>query len=158
MPGRNATGKKVCVMSLPPGPRLPGLLQGAAFVRDPIAFLERCRNRYGDRFTAAFPLVGRVVYVAAPGDVKRVFTGKPDLFHAGVANAQMFEPVVGRFSLLTLDESEHLRQRKLLLPPFHGDRMRAYEGIFADVAAREVERWPLGRPFALLAGMRRITM
>ena len=145
-------------MSLPPGPRVPGLLQGAAFVRDPIGFLERCRDRYGDRFTAAFPLVGTVVYVAHPDDVKQVFTGKPDHYYAGVANAKMFEPVVGRFSLLTLDENEHLRQRKLLLPPFHGDRMRAYEGIFADVAAREVQRWPLGEPFAMLASLRRITM
>jgi cytochrome P450 family 135 len=145
-------------MSLPPGPRLPRILQGAAFVRDPIGFLERCRDRYGDYFTAGFPLVGTVVYVADPADVKQIFTGKPDLFHAGVANAQMFEPVVGKHSLLTLDESDHLRQRKLLLPPFHGDRMRAYEGIFADVAAREVERWPLGRPFPIIDGMRRITM
>jgi cytochrome P450 len=145
-------------MSLPPGPRLPRVLQGAAFVRDPIGFLERCRDRYGEHFTAGFPLVGTVVYVAEPGDVKRIFTGKPELFHAGVANARMFEPVVGRFSLLTLDEDDHLRQRKLLLPPFHGDRMRAYEGIFADVAAREVDRWPLYRPFAIIEGMRRITM
>jgi len=145
-------------MSLPPGPRLPRVLQGAAFVRDPIGFLERCRDRYGDYFTAGFPLVGTVMYVAEPGEVKRVFTGTPELFHAGVANARMFEPVVGRFSLLTLDEGDHLRQRKLLLPPFHGERMRAYEGIFADVAAREVERWPLGRPFPIIDGMRRITM
>ena len=127
-------------------------------MRDPIGFLERCRDRYGDYFTAGFPLVGTVMYVAEPGEVKRVFTGTPELFHAGVANARMFEPVVGRFSLLTLDEGDHLRQRKLLLPPFHGERMRAYEGIFADVAAREVERWPLGRPFPIIDGMRRITM
>jgi cytochrome P450 len=145
-------------MSLPSGPRLPHVLQGAAFVRDPIGFLERCRDRYGDYFTAGFPLVGTVVYVAEPGAVKRVFTGGPELFHAGVANARMFEPVVGRFSLLTLDEGDHLRQRKLLLPPFHGDRMRAYEGMFADVAAREVERWPLGQVFPIIDGMRRITM
>src|SRR5947209_194386 len=145
-------------MSLPSGPRLPHVLQGAAFVRDPVGFLERCRDRYGDYFAAGFPLVGTVVYVAEPEDVKRVFTGKPELFHAGVANARMFEPVVGRFSLLTLDEGDHLRQRKLLLPPFHGDRMRAYEGMFADVAASEVERWPVGRPFPIIDGMRRITM
>jgi cytochrome P450 family 135 len=127
-------------------------------VRDPIGFLNRCRARYGDRFTAAFPLVGTVVYVADPEDVKQVFTGKPEHFHAGVANAEMFEPVVGQFSLLTLDEADHMRQRKLLLPPFHGERMRAYEGIFADVAAREVQGWQLGRPFSMLAAMRRVTM
>lgn len=145
-------------MSLPPGPRVPGLVQGASFVRDPIGFLERCRERYGDRFTAAFPLVGTVVYFSHPTDVKQIFTGKAEHFHAGVANAEMFEPVVGEFSLLTLDEGEHLRQRKLLLPPFHGDRMRSYEGIFADVASREADRWELGRPFSMLAAMRRIAM
>src|SRR5438270_8745666 len=137
-------------MSLPSGPRLPHVLQGAAFVRDPIGFLERCRDRYGDYFTAGFPLVGTVVYVAEPGAVKRVFTGGPDVFHAGVANARMFEPVVGRFSLLTLDEGDHLRQRKLLLPPFRGDRMRGYAGIFAAVATTGVARWRRCRPVPII--------
>src|SRR5947209_18758912 len=115
-------------MSLPSGPRLPHVLQGAAFVRDPIGFLERCRDRYGDYFTAGFPLVGTVVYVAEPGAVKRVFTGGPDVFHAGVANARMFEPVVGRLSLLTLDAGDLLRQRMLLLPASPGGRCGAHQG------------------------------
>jgi cytochrome P450 len=143
---------------LPPGPRVPSALQAAAFLARPIDFLLRCQARYGDCFRARFQGIGEVVYVADPAEVERIFRGSPEQFHAGEANALLFEKVVGTYSLLTLDEGEHLRQRRLLLPPFHGEAMRRFEGVFADVAAREVERWPAGRPFELLAAMRRVTM
>ena len=116
------------------------------------------RRRYGDVFSARFPLYGRVVYVADPAEVKRVFTGDPGIFHAGEANLIALGDAFGRHSLLTLDEGRHLSQRKLLLPPFHGDSVRRYTALMAEATAREVDRWPLGRPFPLRPRMQAITL
>ncbi len=145
-------------MALPPGPRVPGVVQTAAFMRRPFDFLLRCQARYGDCFRARFQGIGEVVYVADPAAVEQVFKGSPDVFHAGEANAQLFEPALGRLSSMTLDEDRHLRRRKLLLPPFHGEALRRWSGAFEEIAGREVDRWPLREPFELLTPMKRITM
>ena len=145
-------------MPLPPGPRVPGALQTVAFMRQPVEFLERCQARYGDCFRARFQGIGEVVYVADPREVERVYKGAPDVFHAGEANASLFEPAIGRSSSMTLDERDHLRRRKLLLPPFHGEALRRWEDVFAEVTRRELRSWPEGRSFQLLPAMKRITM
>jgi cytochrome P450 len=142
----------------PPGSRLPGVVQAIRYARDPVGLLERYQRRYGDVFILPFPAFGRLVYVADPDLIKQVFTGAPGTFHAGAANARALEPVLGRFSLLTLDGDDHLRQRKLLLPPFHGEAVRRYRDLIAEIAAREVERWPVGRPFELRPRMQAITL
>ena len=142
----------------PPGSRLPGVVQAIRYARDPVGLLERYQRRYGDVFILPFPAFGRLVYVADPDLIKQVFTGGPGTFHAGAANARALEPVLGRFSLLTLDGDDHLRQRKLLLPPFHGEAVRRYRDLIAEIAAREVERWPVGRPFELRPRMQAITL
>src|SRR5881397_3005213 len=116
----------VAARAPPPGPRLPGILQGLRYARDPLGFFARLHRRWGDVFSLSFPYFGRIVYVADPGIVKQVFTGDPALFHAGEANATVLEPTLGPSSVLTLDEDEHLRQRKLLLPPFHGESVSRY--------------------------------
>src|SRR5687767_5583203 len=143
---------------LPPGPRLPGVVQAVRFSRDPVGYLQRNRSRYGDVFTIPFPAFGHLVYVAEPALVKQVFTGDPETFHAGEANARALEPILGRYSLLTLDGDDHMRQRKLLLPPFHGEAVRRYRDLIADIAARDVARWPVGRPFPLRPRMQAITL
>jgi len=145
-------------MALPPGPRAPAAIQAAAFLHDPLGFLARCAGRHGDPFLARFPGLGDVVYVAGRDEVRRIYTGSPARYHAGAANARWLEPVLGRRSLLTLDEDEHLRHRRLVLPPFHGERVQAHARAFADAAEAEIAGWPVERPFALLAGMRRITL
>jgi cytochrome P450 len=146
------------VSSFPPGPRLPGLVQGFSYSRDPIGFFIRLQRRYGDLFSVSFPYFGRVVYVADPELVKRVFTADPAGFHAGEANATVLEPALGPNSVLTLDEGEHLRQRKLLLPPFHGERVRRYGELMAEITERDIQTWPLGEPFALRPHTQRITL
>ena len=97
------------------------------------------------------------MFLSAPDAVKQVFTGDPRLLHAGEANIVLL-PVLGSQSLLLLDEQEHMAQRKLMLPSFHGRRMRSYEQVMTDVAVREIERWPLGAPLAAWPTMQAITL
>jgi cytochrome P450 family 135 len=146
-----------CV-TLPPGPRTPPLWQAARVSATPYAWMARRRERYGDVFSSHFPFFGRVVYLADPALVKQVFTGDAVTFHAGEANATALGDALGDHSLLTLDEERHLSQRKLLLPPFHGEAVRRYAETMAAAAAAEVERWPLGTPFALRPRMQVITL
>jgi cytochrome P450 family 135 len=144
--------------ALPPGPRAPALAQAARYARDPLGFLARHQRRYGDIFTVRFPYFGRVVYVARPELVKAVFTGSPAVFHAGEANATVLEPALGPNSVLTLDDAPHLRQRKLLLPPFHGERVQRYGELIVEMTRREMESWPVGEPFAMRPHTQRITL
>ncbi|MGN6203049.1 MAG: cytochrome P450 [Solirubrobacterales bacterium] len=144
--------------ALPPGSKAPAPLQAARYVRDPLGFLAENRERYGDIFSVRFPFFGRIVYVASPELVKAVFTGSPAVFHAGEANATMLEPALGPNSVLTLDDEPHLRQRKLLLPPFHGERVRRYGDLIEEVTRREMATWPIGETFALRPHTQRITL
>jgi cytochrome P450 len=144
--------------AFPPRSRLPALAQAARYARDPLGFLIRFQRRYGDIFTVSFPYFGRIVYVANPELVKEVFTGSPDQFHAGAANATVLEPALGPNSVLTLDDVPHMRQRKLLLPPFHGERILRYGELMREVTLAEMESWPVGKPFALRPHTQRITL
>ena len=128
---------------LPPGPAYPRALQTLGWVLRPGPFMERCRDRYGDSFTLTIAQEGTWVFVSHPDAVKQVFTGDPRVLHAGEGN-QILRPVLGDNSVLLLDEGLHMAQRKLLLPPFHGERMQRYEGLIGEIAGREVERWPRG--------------
>jgi cytochrome P450 len=145
-------------MSFPPGPRLPRLYQAAWLTAQPYAWMTARRRRHGDIFSSHFPFFGHVVYVTHPELVKQVFSGSPDVFHAGEANATALGDALGENSLLTLDESRHLSQRKLLLPPFHGEAVRRYTQVMAEVAAAEIASWPVGKPFALRPRMQAITL
>jgi cytochrome P450 len=147
-----------CSQMFPPGPRAPALVQGLRYARDPLGFLADHQRRHGDIFTVRFPFFGRVVYVARPDLVKAVFTGSPSVFHAGEANATVLEPALGPHSVLTLDDEPHMRQRKLLLPPFHGERIERYGELIVAMTRREMESWPVGTPFALRPHTQRITL
>jgi cytochrome P450 family 135 len=131
-------------------------VQGLQFARRPVEFFERCRRRYGKAVTFKLPGFGKIVWIVDPGAVKELFS-HPDVLHAGKA-ANVIEPVVGPNSVLTLDGPEHLRQRKLLLPPFHGESVRRYGELIAGLADREVAAWPRGRRFALRPRMQRLTL
>ena len=116
--------------------------------------LFACRERYGSTFTLRIVHEGTWVMVSDPDSVKQVFTGDPRVFHAGEGN-RILEPVLGPNSVLVLDEQAHIGQRRLLLPPFHGERMQGYRETMAEIAAREIESWPTGvalRPAAADAG------
>lgn len=141
-----------------PGSKAPALVQALRYARDPLGFLTQQERRYGDIFTVRFPFFGRIVYVARPDLVKSVFTGAPSVFHAGEANATVLEPALGPDSVLTLDDEPHMRQRKLLLPPFHGERIQRYGELIVAMTRQEMESWPVGEPFALRPHTQRITL
>ena len=145
-------------MKLPPGSSAPAWAQALRYTRDPLGFTVVAQRRYGDIFSVKFPFFGRIFYVASPALAKQVFSGSPAVFHAGEANATVLEPALGPSSVLTLDDEPHLRARKLLLPPFHGDRIRVYGELMVEATRQEMERWPLGEPFALRPRMQRITL
>jgi cytochrome P450 len=144
--------------STPPGSRAPRLVQALRYARDPLGFLGSQQRRYGDIFSVHFPFFGHVIYVARPDLVKAVFTGAPSVFHAGEANATVLEPALGPHSVLTLDDEPHMRQRKLLLPPFHGERVQRYGELIVEMTRREMESWPVGEPLAMRPHTQRITL
>jgi cytochrome P450 len=145
------------LIGLPPGPRLPRTLQVAAWIARPLALMERCRARYGDVFTLKVENGKTWVFFSHPDAVKEIFTGDPRVFHAGEGNVILL-PILGPRSVLLLDEAEHLEQRKLMLPPFHGERMQRYGELMREIAEHEIERWPLRAPFALWPRMQALTL
>jgi cytochrome P450 len=134
------------------------VIQAIGFWSRPLGFLERCRARYGRRFTIRLPgSPGPFVMLSDPAEVKEVFTAPPDVLHAG-EGARVLEPVVGRNSVILLDEGAHMEQRKLMLPAFHGERMERLSGLMVEVAEREVGSWPREEPVELHPRMQRLTL
>jgi cytochrome P450 family 135 len=144
-------------MTLPPGPNAPAALQTARLVARPVPFFESCRRRYGETFTARVLSVGPMVFISDPASIKSLFGADRRNTIAPGRNV-VLAPILGQRSLLLLEGEEHLRRRKLMLPPFHGERMRAYEAVMAEATEREVAAWPVGRPFALHPSMQAITL
>jgi cytochrome P450 family 135 len=143
--------------ALPPGPRMPSTLQAVAWARRPLPFLERCQKHFGDTFTINVKHAGTWVILADPEDVKKVFTADHAVLGVGLANS-ILGPLLGPRSVMLLDEPEHVRRRKLMLPPFHGERMKGYSEMMAEVTRRELATWPLGEPFELWPRMQEITL
>jgi cytochrome P450 len=143
-------------MSLPPGPREPALLQSFRFWRRPIETLVGWQRRFGDVFTVRFVIVGTGVYVADQQAVKEMFTGDQSDLHAGEANEPV-APILGDHSVLVLDGPEHLRQRRLLLPPFQGAAVHRFRDVIREVAEAEVDSWTVGSRFPIRERMRALT-
>jgi cytochrome P450 family 135 len=143
--------------TLPPGPPYPRALQTLGWVFRPLPFMERCFARYGDIFTLKVAQEGTWVFLADPEMVKQVFTGDPRVLHAGEGNTVLL-PIVGTHSVLLLDEREHMTQRKLLLPPLHGERMQRYGELMTEIAEAEIDRWPAGEPLRLWPRMQAVTL
>ncbi len=120
-----------------------------------VPFMERCRRRFGQTFRLRVLGVGDIVFISDPPSIKRLFTG-PSRLPRG--RTLILEPVVGPRSILLLQGDEHLRRRRLMLPPFHGERMRAYETTIAEATEQEIASWPLGEEFQLHPRMQAITL
>src|SRR3954452_4814947 len=144
-------------MRLPDGPRQHPAIQTFAWWVRPISFLERNRARYGKRFTIRLLGTPPFVMLSDPAELKEIFNAEPDVLHPG-EGAPILEPVVGRNSVILLDESAHLEQRKLMLPAFHGERIERLKGVVDDVTAREVSAWPRSEPIELHPRLQALTL
>jgi cytochrome P450 len=142
---------------LPPGPSDLAPVQLHAWLRHPIRFMEENAAKFGPTFTVRWPGSPPVVMTSDPVAIRDVFTGDADVFHAGEANA-VLRIAVGENSLLLLDGPRHLRERKLMMPPFHGERMRSYAQAMIDITEREVAAWPDRAPFSFHAATQRMTL
>jgi cytochrome P450 len=133
--------------SLPRGSSAPAIVQTVGWQTRPIAYMEKLRARYGRAFTLRLVGTPPFVLISDPAQVKQIFTAPPDVLHPG-EGARILEPIVGSNSVILLDESAHLSQRKLMLPAFHGERMKRLTGLMTEVAEREVGSWPKNEPIA----------
>jgi cytochrome P450 len=144
--------------TLPPGPRLPTLVQTVLFASHRKSFFPRMRARYGDVFTIRLVPSSRVVVVLSrPEHIREVFGGPPSVMHAGEGNTAL-RPIMGEHSLLLLDDNPHLAMRRQLMPAFNGQALRGYAGMVARLAEAEVAGWPVGKPFRLHERMRALTL
>jgi len=145
--------------ALPPGPLENEWIQLAGFLFFPTHYLRSCRDRFGadDVFTMRLPGIPPIVTFYRPDAVKEVFTGSPAELHAGKANA-VLEPFLGTYSLLLLDGKRHMAQRRVLLPPFKGERMRAYGEAMRDVTLETTCTWADGRVMKMQTETQRITL
>lgn len=144
-------------MTLPPGPPLPAFVQTALMLRWWSGFATACQRRYGDVFTVRLTGWGAGVYLADPADIKTVFAGDPRVYHAGEANS-VLSGVLGRSSVLVLDEDVHRDRRRLMMAPFHRDAVARQIGLITEIAAANIADWPVGTEFAVAPKMAQITL
>jgi cytochrome P450 len=138
---------------------MPSALQAVGWSLRPLAFMDRCAERYGEIFTLRVRRNRPWVFLTNPEHVKQVFTTEPQLLRAGASEANpLLQPLLGPRSMMLQDEPTHMTDRKRVLPSFHGQRMHTYGEMMADVARREIDRWPLGEPFELWPRMQAISL
>jgi cytochrome P450 len=143
-------------MTLPPGPRMPRALQALGWATRPYPFMKRCQERYGDVFTMRILHSGTWVFLCDPADVKRVLTAPAGSLGVALANPLLL-PVLGPRSVMLLEEPAHMERRRMMLPPFHGQRAEADAAMMAAAAREVVRSWPAGEPFELWPQMQAIT-
>jgi cytochrome P450 len=143
--------------TLPPGPRLPILLQTIVFGRFGPWLTPRLRRHYGDVFRLRIYPSRNVIMIADVELIRAIFAGPATTFHAGEGNA-ILKPVMGEHSVLLTDEDVHLRARRLLMPAFHGAALRGYRDMVAELTAAELDRWPSGTPFRAHDRMQALTL
>ncbi len=141
----------------PPAVPLPGPIQMLRFSRRQIEFVFRARRDLGEVFQMQAGISGGTVVSCHPDHARSLFTAKPELVPSLTAESPL-RPIVGPASVLTANGEPHLRQRKLLLPSFHGDAVERYTQMIGEVTQREIDGWPLGEPFALAPRMQAITL
>jgi len=142
---------------LPPEPSSSPLVQTLRWAFRPLPFMQECRQRYGDSFSVKFLGFERpMVLISDPAAIKALYMERA---HGLPPGRNIFlEPILGSRSLLLLEGADHLAHRKLMLPAFHGERMRSYESIVAEIVDAEIDSWPLDREFAIHPRMQAITL
>lgn len=143
-------------MTLPNGPKTLPFVQLIQWIANPLALLETSRQRYGDPFTLRLGRLSPVVFFSNPQAIQQIFTAQPNQFDSGRANA-ILRPLIGDQSLILVDGDRHQRQRRLLTPPFHGDRMKSYGQLICDLTYKVISQWTIGEPFAVRSSMQDIS-
>ena len=144
-------------MALPPEPTSSSLVQTLRWAFRPLPFMEECRSRYGDSFSVRFLGFERpMVLISDPAAIKALYTERSHGLPPG--RNIILEPIMGSHSLLLLEGDEHLARRKLMLPAFHGERMRALRPVVEEIARAEVDSWPLHQAFPVHARMQAMTL
>jgi cytochrome P450 family 110 len=144
-------------MKLPDGPQQPRLLQLIQWISNPLRVLDTCSQRYGDTFTLRLATFKPLVFFSHPQAIQEIFTADVKQFDSGRAN-EIVRPLVGEHSLLLLDGTSHQRQRRLLLPPFHGERMHSYSQIIDEITQQVASQWTIGKPIEVRTAMQDITL
>ena len=144
-------------LRLPPAVALPRSLQILRFSKRQIEFVFRARREFGEVFQMRAGIAGGTVVSCHPDHARSLFTAEPELVPSLTAESPV-RPIVGPNSVLTANGARHLRQRRLLLPAFHGEAIDRYTQTIEEVTEREIDRWPIGRPFALAPRMQAITL
>lgn len=142
---------------LPPGLRIPKVASTMMWMRDPFGLMDRCARRFGEPYTMSLFGFPPIVVTYTPETVKEIFADDGETFAAGKFN-QSLAALLGDKSVLMLDGAEHLRHRRLLLPPFHGERMKAYGEVMLAAADAQIDGWSQGDAFALHPHMQEITL
>lgn len=142
---------------LPDGPSAPPVVQTVELTARPVDFVERCRDRFGGTFSVRLSRIGPMVFFSDPASIKQVFASDRENTITQGRNV-VLEPILGTKSLLVQEGAEHLARRKLMLPPFHGERMRAYEQSIERATVEEISNWPTGETVLSHPAMQRITL
>jgi cytochrome P450 family 135 len=144
-------------MPLPPEPPQSALMQTLAWVFRPLAFMAQNRERFGDAFSVRFVGFERpMVLISDPVAVKALYTERRNGLPPG--RSFSLEPILGARSVLLLEGTEHIARRRLMLPAFHGERMRSYESVVEEIVTAEIDSWPLGREFPIHGRMQAVTL
>lgn len=142
---------------MPPRVPLPRPVQIMHMNYRQIEFMFRWRRRLGEVFMANAIVSGTPTITSHPDHVRSLFTASPDIAPSLTGESPLL-PIVGPNSVLTSNGPRHLRQRRLLLPPFHGEAIERYSRMIAEMTEKEIERWPIGTPFALAPRTQSITL
>ncbi|HEX6666230.1 MAG TPA: cytochrome P450 [Solirubrobacterales bacterium] len=144
-------------MALPPEPNSGSLVQTLRWAFRPLAFMRECRERYGDSFSVRFLGFERpMVLISDPAAIKALYTERSHGLPPG--RNIILEPVLGSQSLLILEGADHLARRRLMLPPFHGERMRSYEAVVDEIVGTEIDSWQLEQEFPIHTRMQAVTL
>jgi cytochrome P450 len=147
-------------MSLPEGPKSPKTWQMVQWITTPISFMRRCRSRYGDHFTVRLTRVlPPVVFFCDPKALQVILTNDDsELFDAPGELNLLLQPLLGTQSVIGLSGDPHRRMRQLLMPSFHGERMRSYGQLIQEITAEVMSEWETGKPFAVRKATQKISL
>ncbi len=146
-------------MKLPNGLQTPALWQMIQWIARPLSYMDNCAQQYGDIFTVPMGKnFARVIFVSNPQALQQILTSDAKEFDTPGEHNAIFEPLLGKQSVIAASGDRHRRQRQLMIPPFHGDRMKAYGQLIADVTDQVINQWQIGKPFSVRSSMQTISL